>query len=107
MAASVPVPAASTSLLTMQRPLGIILGLLAMLLVVGIVGIVIAAVGQARLAPGLQPDAYRRRRGLMAGGAALAFAALAVYGGGHWWSVEAAEYKAEPVSFIGSAHVDS
>jgi hypothetical protein len=95
MAASVPVPAASTSLLKMQRPLGILLGILAIILVVGIVGIVIAAVGQARLTPGVQPDAARRRRALLAGVGALAFAMVAVYGAGHWWNVEAAEYSSE------------
>jgi ABC-type Co2+ transport system permease subunit len=95
MAASVPVPAASTSLLKMQRPLGILLGILAIVLVIGIVGIVIAAVSQSRLTPGVQPDAAHRRRGLLSGGAALVVAILAVYAGGHWWNVEAAGYSAD------------
>jgi hypothetical protein len=93
-AASVPVPAASTSLLKMQRPLGILLSLLGCLLVVGVVGIVVAAVSQARLTPGVAPDATRRRRGALAGVAALVITLFAVYWGGRWWDVEAAGYSA-------------
>jgi hypothetical protein len=95
MAASVPVPAASTSLLKMQKPLGILLSILGLVLVVGVVGIVVAAVGQARLTPGVQPDAARRRRGALAGGLALVFSIVAVAAAGHWWNVEAAGYSAD------------
>jgi hypothetical protein len=94
-AASVPVPAAPTALLRMQRPLGMVLGILGLILVLGIVGIVIAAVRESRLAPGLQPDAPRRRRAALAGGLAFLFAVFAVYLGGRWWNVEAADYAAE------------
>jgi hypothetical protein len=52
---SVPVPAMPLSILPMQRPLGIMLALLGILLVIGIVGIVAAAVGQSRLDPGVAP----------------------------------------------------
>lgn len=95
MAASVPVPAASTSLLKMQRPLGIVLGILGLILVLGVVGIVVAAVSQARLIPGTLPDAARRRRGALAGGVALVFSIVAVAAAGHWWNVEAAGYSAD------------
>ena len=77
-AASVPVPAAPTALLRMQRPLGILLGILGIILVLGIVGIVTAAVRESRLAPGLQPDAPRRRRAAIAGVLSLAIAIFAV-----------------------------
>ena len=50
---SVPVPAMPLSILPMQRPLGITLALLGILLVIGMAGIVAAAVGQSRLDPGV------------------------------------------------------
>lgn len=93
--ASVPVPAAPIALLRMQRPLGILLGVLGFILVLGIVGIVTAAVRESRLTPGLQPDAARSRRAALAGGLALLVAVLAVYLGGRWWNVEAADYAAD------------
>jgi hypothetical protein len=91
-AASVPVAAAPIAVLHMQRPLGILLGILGLVLILGIVGIVAAAVREARLAPGLQPDAPRKRRSLLAAGLALAVTLFAVYWGGRWWDVEAADY---------------
>ena len=94
-AASVPVPAAPTALLRMQRPLGIVLGILGIVLIFGIVGIVTAAVGESRLAPGVQPDAPRRKRAAIAGALALAVVVFAVYWGGKWWNVEAAGYAAD------------
>jgi len=94
-AASVPVPAAPTALLRMQRPLGILLGILGVILILGIVGIVTAAVGESRLAPGLRPDAPRRKRAAVAGALALAIVVFAVYWGGRWWNVAAADYAAD------------
>jgi len=94
-AASVPVPAAPTVLLRMQRPLGILLGILGVILILGIVGIVTAAVGESRLAPGLRPDAPRRKHAALAGVLALAIVVFAVYWGGRWWNVEAAGYAAD------------
>jgi len=94
-AASVPVPAEPTALLRMQRPLGMILGVLGLVLVLGIVGIVTAAVRESRLTPGLQPDAPHRHRAALAGGLALLVAIFAVYLGGRWWNVEAADYAAD------------
>jgi hypothetical protein len=93
--ASVPVVAAPIAVLTMQRPLELTLAALGLLLLVGFVGIVRAAVGEARLAPGIQPDPKRRRRAQAAGVAALLFAAVAVALGGWWWHVEAADYASE------------
>jgi hypothetical protein len=90
--ASVPVPAAPTALLRMQRPLGITLGILGVILVLGIVGIVFAAVRESRLIPGLTPDAPRRRRATIAAAFAFLFAIGAVLLGGWWWNVEAADY---------------
>jgi hypothetical protein len=94
-AASVPVPAAPIALLRMQRPLGTLLGFLGIILIFGIVGIVAAAVREARLTPGVQPDAPRRKRAALAGAAALAIAIFAVYWGGRWWNVEASDYASD------------
>lgn len=93
--ASVPVPAVSTAVLRMQRPMGLMLGLLGCLLVLGVVGIATAATREARLVPGAMPEAGRRRRALVAGAAAFAVCVIAVFLGGKWWNVEAANYAAE------------
>jgi hypothetical protein len=93
--ASVPVPAVPTALLHMQRPLGMLLGTLGIVLVFGIVGIVTAAVREARLAPGLAPDAPVKRRAAAVGGVAFVIAVAAVALGGWWWNVEAADYASE------------
>jgi hypothetical protein len=92
--ASVPVSAAPTALLHMDRPLGILLGVLGLVLVFGMVGIVVAAVREARLAPGVAPDMARRGSASVAGAIALVVAIAAVAGGGWWWHVEAADYAA-------------
>ena len=94
-ATSVPVAAAATTILHMQRPMGIMLGVLGVILVLGIVGIVAAAVREARLTPGVQPNESRQQRALLAGVAALVFSCFCVYWGGKWWNVEAADYAAD------------
>jgi hypothetical protein len=93
--ASVPVPAVPTAVLRMQRPMGLMLGLLGLILIVGVVGIVMAATREARLTPGAIPGPARQRRALIAGAVAFALCAFAVYLGGKWWNVEAADYAAE------------
>lgn len=93
--ASVPVPAVATGVLRMQRPMGLLLGLMGCILVLGVVGIVMAATREARLTPGAVPGPTRRRRALLAGAAAFALCAVALYLGGKWWNVEAADYAAE------------
>jgi hypothetical protein len=92
--ASVAVPAAPTAVLRMQRPLGILLAVLGLILVFGMVGIVFAAVREARLPPGAAPDARQRRRAVAAGAVALIVAVAAVAAGGYWWHAEAADYAA-------------
>jgi hypothetical protein len=91
--ASVPVPAVPLLILPLQRPLGILLGILGALLVAGIAGIAFAAVGQARLIPGAVPDQPRRRKAWIASGVTLALALLLVLGGGKWWNAEAAGHS--------------
>jgi hypothetical protein len=92
---SVPVSAMPLSILPMQRPLGIALALLGMVLVVGIAGIVAAAVGQARLSPGLAAGPTARRRAWIAGLVTLAITGVLVYGGYKWWNLEAAAYASD------------
>lgn len=92
--ASVPVPAVPTRILRMQRPMGAMLALMGCILVLGVVGIVMAAVREAQLVPGAEPELARRRGALIAGAAAFAVCAILVWLGGKWWNVEAADYAA-------------
>ena len=93
--ASVPVPAMPLSILPMQRSLGIMLAVLGVLLMIGIVGIVAAAVGQSRLSPGVVGGPAARRKALVASLITLAVTALIVYGGYKWWNAEATTYAAD------------
>jgi hypothetical protein len=105
--ASVPVPAIALSVLRMDRSMGLMLGALGLLLALGVAGIVAAATRESRLAPGVRPDANRRRRALVAGGVALALVGAAVWLGGRWWNVEAADYASyvyQPLSLTPSLH---
>ena len=90
---SVPVPAVALSTLKMQRGLGIILGILGLLLVLGMAGIVAAAVRDARLEPGAVPSPNRRRRAAIATAGSLVFMGLLIWGAAKWWNVEAASYS--------------
>ena len=93
---SVPVPAMPLSILPMQRPLGITLALLGIVLVIGMAGIVAAAVGQSRLDPGVAPDPSSAPPGARSPVLiTLAVTALIVYGGYKWWNVEATAYAAD------------
>jgi len=90
--AGVPVAAMPLAILPMQRPMGIALGVLGLILTLGMVGIVAAAVREARLAPGIVPPPERRRRALITSAVTLAFLVFLLYGGNKWWNVEAAGY---------------
>jgi hypothetical protein len=90
--AGVPVPAIPLSILPMQQPLEVTLGLLGFVLALGMAGIVAAAVREARLAPGVAPTPARRRRALVATCAAFVGAVAAIALGGLWWHAEAASY---------------
>lgn len=93
--ASVPVAAMPLTVLRMQRPLGLMLALLGVVLVLGFAGIVGAAVRESRLLPGDPPSPSRRRRAVMAMGGAFVFIVVAMLLGNKWWNVEAADYAAE------------
>jgi hypothetical protein len=90
---SVPVAAVALSTLKMQRGLGIILGILGLLLVVGMAGIVAAAVRDARLEPGAIPSPSRKRPTVFATAGSLIFMSLLIWAGAKWWNVEAASYS--------------
>ncbi len=76
----------------MTRPLGLLLALLGAVLLLGMVGIVAAAVRESRLAPGISPSPARRRKALTAAAVAFVLIAGLVVLGGQWWHVEAAGY---------------
>lgn len=107
---AVPVPAIPLSILPMQRPLGILLGLLGLMLAVGMAGIAAAAVREARLEPDAAPAPGNRRRALVASGVAVALVALAAFGGNAWWKAEAAAYATDiyhPLSLNASLDGDT
>jgi hypothetical protein len=104
---SVPVAAVPLSVLPMGHSLGILLALLGVLLVVGIAGIVAAAVGQSRLNPGVAPGPGQRRRAVAASAVTLALTLLIVYGGYKWWTAEAIAYAVDvyqPLSLSPNLH---
>ena len=90
---SVPVPAVSTRVLGMQTALAAILIPLVLLLCIGLVSIIGAAIGQAQVEPGIQPDPKRVRRARVA----MAFSVILVVGvlwlGDQWWNSEAGIYQ--------------
>jgi hypothetical protein len=93
--ASVPVPAMPLSILPMERGMGIGLAFLGVILVIGIVGIVAAAVGQSRLKPGMETGDRQRRRAIIASAITLIITTLLVYGGYKWWNAEAIDYASD------------
>ncbi len=92
--ASVPVAAIPLTVMRMQRPLGIVLGLLGVVLALGFAGIIGAAVRESSLTPGVPPQPNRRRRALYATAGAFVFIVTAIFLGNHWWNVEASDYAA-------------
>ncbi len=90
--ATVPVLAVPVATLPMQRSMEVVLGLLGLFLVVSMAAVVAACVREARLPPGAEPTPTLRRRSLIALVVSLAVMAFAVYEGGQWWNVEAADY---------------
>jgi hypothetical protein len=90
---SVPVPAASSRILPMQKGLEAILVVLGLVLCVGLVSIIGASSGEAQLEPGLATDAKLRRRSRIAMAATLAALAAVVWLGNQWWNSEAGNYQ--------------
>ena len=90
---SVPVPALATRVARMQTAMAAILIPLALVLSLGLVSLAGAAVRDATLEPGKQPEPARVRRSriVMLGTAVLV--AAAVWFGNNWWSSEAGFYS--------------
>lgn len=90
---SVPVPAIAQSTLAMPPALGLGLFALMCLLVVGLVGIIGAAFGEAQLAPGAPVSARQRKRSRFVMGGVFALLAAIVVFGNLWWKAEASDYN--------------
>ena len=89
---AVPVPTLPSATLEMGAPLKALLVSLMLLLCGGFVAIVATIAREAGLEAGAEPDAPRRRRGRIAGIAATAIVAAAVFLGNLWWGAEAQAY---------------
>jgi hypothetical protein len=92
-AVSIPLPATASTTRPMTAGLGVMLAVLGILLVLGMIGIVGAAMREARLAPGetVPRTNVRAGRMAMAGTFVLLIAALIL--GNMWWKAEAASYS--------------
>jgi len=90
---SVPVPAVATSIKKMDKPLGVLLLILMLILIAGVVSIVGAGVREAQLEPGAAPDAKRRSRARWIMGATSALVVAIVFLGNAWWTAEANSYS--------------
>lgn len=90
---SIPVPAASQKLSTMDGLTGSILALLMLVLAAGVTGIAGAAIRESQLGPEQQPDRNRIRRGriAMAGGVVLSI--MIIWFGRDWWNAESKDYS--------------
>ena len=84
--ALVPVVAAPSQVLRMQKGLGVVLAALGLFLFAGAVNLVGAAVREGALPPGEVPDGRRRRRARIVSVVAGLLFALALWGGRSWWS---------------------
>ena len=91
----VPVVAVATRRLPLYRGLGIVLAVIGVVLFLGAVSIVGAAVRESTLAPGEVPDARRRRQAWIAMAATAIVMAAILYGGKTWWDGEDRAFRAE------------
>lgn len=89
---SVPVPAAATRMLPMQKGLEALLIALGLVLYFGLVSILGASTGEAQLEPGLEPDAQLRRRARIAMVTTALVLAGGLWAGNAWWNSEASDY---------------
>ncbi len=89
---SVPVPALAQRTRGMEASLATLLAALALVLALGIVSIIGAAVREAQLRPGDQPDSRRLSRARRVALIAAGFVCAVLYLGNRWWISEAAAY---------------
>jgi hypothetical protein len=87
---SVPVPAVSTNIASMQKTRGLILVILGFALFAGFVSIIGAAARDAELPAGESPGPAQRRRGVTRAAAAGVVAVLVLVLGNAWWNADAA-----------------
>lgn len=89
----IPVMAIATAETTMPWWLGGVLSALGVLLTLGLLTLIGAAVRESVLAPGEQPDARRRWRARLATVGTCVLAGLMLWGGSAWWDAEASAYR--------------
>jgi hypothetical protein len=89
----IPVDAVATRVLAMPKALGGTLVMLGLVLITLLLSVIGAAVRESMLEPGFEPPRRRRwyARAAITLGALLLTALL--WGGKHWWDVEAADYR--------------
>jgi len=90
---SVPVPALATRVAGMQKAMAAILVPLALVLCFGLVSIAGAAVRDAMLDPGKQPDPARVRRSRIVMLVTSVLLVTALWFGNGWWNLEAGYYS--------------
>ncbi len=90
---SVPVPAVSQRTLRMQRGMGLALLPFLLVLTIGLISIVGAAVREGELDAGKKADPARVRRSWLAMAATAAIIVFALWSGNQWWDAEASNYQ--------------
>ena len=91
--AMIPVMAIATADKAMPSWLGGVLAALGVLLTLGLLTLIGAAVRESVLAPGDEPDTRRRWRARFATAGTCVLAALILWGGSTWWEAEASAYR--------------
>ena len=91
--AMIPVMAIATAERTMPPWLGGVLVSLGVVLTLGLLTLIGAAVRESVLPPGEEPDTRRRWRARLAAAGTCVLAALILWGGSAWWDAEAAAYR--------------
>ncbi len=89
----IPVDAVAVRVLRMDKGLGTVLGVLAVLLGILLLSVIGAAVRESVLAPGEKPAPKRKWSARIAVATAATLLALAIWGGKNWWDAEAADYR--------------
>ena len=89
---SVPVPAIASQVKSMDRPLGIALFTMMLLLVAGFVTIAGAAVREAQLEPGAAPDPQRRRSARIVMAVTAVIVGAIIVQGFRWWNSDETTY---------------
>lgn len=91
--AIIPVVAVPTARLEFDKRLGALLLAVGVFLVIGAISIIGALVREGVLAPGVEPDAERRKKARVAMGAVAALIALLLIGGATWWDREDSNFN--------------